>query len=287
MPRSSGISAGDSRELSVSAQFPMMAEMERDHGSLVRAMFAQPQAAGKGPSVLLRFDRGMGTLTGALAAGSVRRCGRRAAVRDITRAGDGWRVGLDCRRDARSRSRRARRAGAGRGADDASRSTTQLAGVLASITYAGIAGRRARLPTSPTFPARSMATAIWSRGPRAWRRSAWCGNRRCSRAARRRARRCCASCSAAPAGRTSSARRSRVLIETARRELAAVLGIRADPRHTSVFALAAGHRAVHAWAPRSAATTSARRLERASAAVGCAARRTTACRSTTRSRAGA
>src|SRR5690606_35073440 len=63
----SGISAGDSRRLSVSAQFPMMTEMERDHGSLVKAMFAR-RKKGQGPSKLLSFDEGMGTLTTGLAA---------------------------------------------------------------------------------------------------------------------------------------------------------------------------------------------------------------------------
>ncbi|MCC7126717.1 MAG: protoporphyrinogen oxidase [Acidobacteria bacterium] len=63
----SGISAGDSRALSLRSQFPMMAEMERDYGSLVRAMFSR-RSSGKGPPVLLSFDRGMAALPDALTA---------------------------------------------------------------------------------------------------------------------------------------------------------------------------------------------------------------------------
>ena len=57
-------------------------------------MFAR-RKTGKGPSVLLGFDRGMGTLTGALVARLGPALRTRSAVRDITRAGEGWRVGLD------------------------------------------------------------------------------------------------------------------------------------------------------------------------------------------------
>ncbi|MGE3889555.1 MAG: protoporphyrinogen oxidase [Vicinamibacterales bacterium] len=90
----SGISAGDSRRLSVSAQFPMMTEMERDHGSLVKAMFAR-RRNGQGPSKLLSFDEGMGTLTGALAArlGSAVRTGY--PVRSLERAGAAWRLNVN------------------------------------------------------------------------------------------------------------------------------------------------------------------------------------------------
>lgn len=87
----SGISGGDSRQLSVTAQFPKMVEMERDHGSLVRALFARRRAPVK-PSTLLSFDEGMGTLTGAL----VRRLGSAVhagtAAGSIERAGDTWLV---------------------------------------------------------------------------------------------------------------------------------------------------------------------------------------------------
>lgn len=43
----SGVFAGDSRRLSLAASFPKMAEMEREHGGLVRAMVAKMLAKGK------------------------------------------------------------------------------------------------------------------------------------------------------------------------------------------------------------------------------------------------
>lgn len=86
-----GISAGDSHQLSVAAQFPLMRAMERDHGSLVRAMFAR-RRGGIGPPRLVAFDGGMRTLTGALASrlgGSIRLSTR---VHAIGRVGGEWRV---------------------------------------------------------------------------------------------------------------------------------------------------------------------------------------------------
>lgn len=87
----SGISAGDSRQLSVSAQFPIMTEMERDHGSLIRAMFAR-RGRGAGPSKLLSFDGGMGTLTGALAGRLGESLRSSAPARSLERAGGAWRL---------------------------------------------------------------------------------------------------------------------------------------------------------------------------------------------------
>lgn len=87
----SGISAGDSRVLSVASAFPIMKEMERDHGSLIRAMMAR---RGQKPARLVSFDGGMDVLIRALRE----RCGQNlrtgAAVRGIAREGQEWRVGL-------------------------------------------------------------------------------------------------------------------------------------------------------------------------------------------------
>jgi protoporphyrinogen/coproporphyrinogen III oxidase len=86
-----GISAGDSRELSVAAAFPLMAQMEREHGSLIRAMLARrPQ-----PPRLVSLAGGMGTLTDALAArlGGALRTGAR--VHRLAREGASWRVVLE------------------------------------------------------------------------------------------------------------------------------------------------------------------------------------------------
>ena len=90
----SGISAGDSRRLSVRAQFPQMAEMEREHGSLVRAMFAR-RGQRTGPSKLLSFDQGLGLLATTLAARLGAVVQGHASVRAIDRIGAIWRVTLE------------------------------------------------------------------------------------------------------------------------------------------------------------------------------------------------
>ena len=88
----SGISAGDSRRLSLRSQFPILADMERDHGGLVRAMFARRGQRRGPPSALLSFDTGLGALTQALAArleGAVR---TGCPVQALERTGTTWRV---------------------------------------------------------------------------------------------------------------------------------------------------------------------------------------------------
>ncbi len=87
----SGISAGDSRRLSVQAQFPMMTDMERAHGSLVRAMFARKKDP-SGPSRLLSLDTGMGALTGALADALGDRVQSGVTVQSVAPHGGAWRV---------------------------------------------------------------------------------------------------------------------------------------------------------------------------------------------------
>ncbi len=52
----SGITAGDSRSLSVRDAFPLMTEMERDHGSLIRAMIARRKLP---PARLMAFRGGL------------------------------------------------------------------------------------------------------------------------------------------------------------------------------------------------------------------------------------
>ena len=96
----SGISAGDSRRLSVRAQFPMMVEMERDHGSLFRAMFARRE-------VRQRARRGSSASTRAWACSPRPGGAARPAHRDRTprsRAVDarGRRLARAARRAARS-----------------------------------------------------------------------------------------------------------------------------------------------------------------------------------------
>ena len=90
----SGISAGDSRALDVAAAFPQMPAMEREHGSLLKAMLARRER----PPRLVSFAGGMQALTGALVE---RLCGamrlRARAVRVEREAGI-WRVTLCDRR---------------------------------------------------------------------------------------------------------------------------------------------------------------------------------------------
>ena len=84
-----GISAGDSRELSVRSQFPMMIEMERDHGSLIRAMIARRKQK-KGPSRLFSFSGGMSTMVEALRT-RLGACVRsESGVAAIERKGSRW-----------------------------------------------------------------------------------------------------------------------------------------------------------------------------------------------------
>jgi oxygen-dependent protoporphyrinogen oxidase len=85
----SGISGGDSRDLSVRSQFPIMKEMEREHGSLIKAMLARR----KGPRArLLSFDAGLRTLTGELASrlhGALR---TNTPIERIERSGAAWSI---------------------------------------------------------------------------------------------------------------------------------------------------------------------------------------------------
>ena len=95
-----GVFAGDARTLSLRSAFPAMKAMEREHGSLLRAMLAKRRAAKKagtkggspmGPGGTLHtFDGGMQVLTDALAEslGAAVRTGMRAAA--VAREGRDW-----------------------------------------------------------------------------------------------------------------------------------------------------------------------------------------------------
>ncbi len=88
-----GITAGDSRRLSVEAQFPRLVEMERTHGSLIRALFAKPPAgAPPRPSKLLSFDQGMGVLISALARRLGPAISTGSPVRSLARRDGGWQL---------------------------------------------------------------------------------------------------------------------------------------------------------------------------------------------------
>lgn len=66
-----GIWAGKAEQLSLPACFPKLRQMEREHGSLIRAMRARkadPSVAAGPPGHLTSFQQGLGTLTETLAA---------------------------------------------------------------------------------------------------------------------------------------------------------------------------------------------------------------------------
>lgn len=90
----SGISAGDSRRLSVRSQFPVMVEMERDHGSLFRAMFSRRRSS-NGPSRLLSFDTGMAVLPAAMSARLADSIATGVTISAVQRGPGGWLVRLD------------------------------------------------------------------------------------------------------------------------------------------------------------------------------------------------
>ena len=89
----SGISAGDSRLLSVRSQFPILVEWERTHGSLLRAMLAR-RKTGTGRAKLLSFARGLGTLTRTLADRIGARLLAGRAITAVSRQSGAWEVQL-------------------------------------------------------------------------------------------------------------------------------------------------------------------------------------------------
>jgi len=86
-----GLSGGDSRELEVAAAFPALVEMEREHGSLVRALLARRSP----PPRLVSLAPGMGAIVDSL----LRRLGRtvrtNARVLRLAREAQGWQVFLE------------------------------------------------------------------------------------------------------------------------------------------------------------------------------------------------
>jgi oxygen-dependent protoporphyrinogen oxidase len=88
-----GISAGDSRALSVRSQFPVLKEWETTHGSLLKGVLAR-QKNGAKRTRLLSVDRGMGAFTSALAErlnGAVR---LGTPIDRIEKMDSAWRVHL-------------------------------------------------------------------------------------------------------------------------------------------------------------------------------------------------
>ncbi len=96
----SGIHGGDAKQLSLEHCFPRMAAMEREHGSLFKALRAQrkssPGASPMGPGgTLTSFPRGMGTLTRRAAEVLGDRVRFNTAVRGVERNGAGYVVNTE------------------------------------------------------------------------------------------------------------------------------------------------------------------------------------------------
>ena len=103
-PMSSGIYAGDPYRLSLKSCFPRIHELERDYGSLIRAMFKLKHEArkkgatgpGAGPGgVLTSFINGMGELASRLASALGDRIKRNKRVVSAEKTGEGWQVSTD------------------------------------------------------------------------------------------------------------------------------------------------------------------------------------------------
>ena len=84
-----GVFAGDAAALSMRSALPRVAAMEREHGSILRALMRRKRGAGMGHPV--SFPDGLAELPAALARalGERRRAGRAA---EIARYAGGWRV---------------------------------------------------------------------------------------------------------------------------------------------------------------------------------------------------
>lgn len=92
-PLIGGIYGGDPERLSLAATMPRFLAMERERGSVVRAMRASGQpATGARYGLFVAFDRGMQVLVDALLGRLGERVRLHAPVRALERRGDGWRV---------------------------------------------------------------------------------------------------------------------------------------------------------------------------------------------------
>ncbi len=88
-PFAAGVYAGDARQISVRAAFPMLVEMIEQHGSLIKAM--KSRKGGKPPS-LCRPRGGMSELPKALANALGNRLALSTSVASISKDARGWRV---------------------------------------------------------------------------------------------------------------------------------------------------------------------------------------------------
>ncbi len=103
-PMSSGIYAGDPAKLSLRSCFPRIHELEREYGSLVRAMvrlkYEARKKGGTGPGAgpggtLTSFINGMGELASRLASALGDRIRRNSGVVSAEKTEEGWKVATD------------------------------------------------------------------------------------------------------------------------------------------------------------------------------------------------
>ena len=99
-PLLGGITSGDASDVSVRATFPQLVAMEREYGSLVRGMLAQARRPKKtwGGSAFLSLEGGVGALVDALvdrlrSEGVTLRAG--TAVRSLARRGADWTIDVE------------------------------------------------------------------------------------------------------------------------------------------------------------------------------------------------
>lgn len=103
-PMASGIYAGDPEKLSLRSCFPRIYELERDYGSLIRAMFKLKHEAKKkgkaGPGAgpggsLTSFLNGMGELADKLSCSLGDNIRKNSKVTSAEKTSEGWKISLD------------------------------------------------------------------------------------------------------------------------------------------------------------------------------------------------
>ncbi|HTM57834.1 MAG TPA: protoporphyrinogen oxidase [Candidatus Udaeobacter sp.] len=95
-----GITAGDSRALELASAFPMIAEMEQHHGSVVRGMI-RARKHGARPR-LVSFRAGMGDLIEAFESRLGDSLVTAARAKSVARDGDAWRIEIEHREPLRA-----------------------------------------------------------------------------------------------------------------------------------------------------------------------------------------
>jgi oxygen-dependent protoporphyrinogen oxidase len=91
-PMTLGVFAGDTSALSATAAFPLLAEYERSHGSVIRGFFAR---RGTPRGTLTSFAGGISVLARTLATRGEFTVRCHARVTNVTSAGVRWRIDLD------------------------------------------------------------------------------------------------------------------------------------------------------------------------------------------------